>query len=376
MLVTVVGEPGIGKSRLADEFAAGVGAMVTVLRGQPRSYTDTATFSPAAAIVGDLAGIAAGDPPEKIRRLLRELVDRWSDPSEADRTVQRLALLFGMAERSDETAFVNDVQAGFVAVVDGMARDHPMIIVFEDVHSLEPPMLDLIERVAAPGRRGPSRVLILALARNELLELRPTWGSISDNAVLVRLNPLSPDDSIHLVRHAGSGQIADPQAKEIAERAGGNPFFIIETTGMLMLHADGTGTKARTPIPPTVQAVVSARLDALPLRLRDLARRASVFMYAFDREELAVIDDAATIEELQELEEAEVIVRENLVLADATRHAQRCRLRQPAETRTPPSPQPDSSIPSGQAAFIARRRPLRAGGDGFARPGAERTHGS
>ncbi len=311
VLVTILGEPGVGKSRLADEFAAGVGAMVTVLRGQPRSYTDTATFSPAAAIVGDLAGIAAGDPPDKIRRLLRELVDRWSDPSEADRTVQRLALLFGMAERSDETAFVNDVQAGFVAVVDGMARDHPMIIVFEDVHSLEPPMLDLIERVAAPGRRGPSRVLILALARNELLELRPTWGSISDNAVLVRLNPLSPDDSIHLVRHAGSGQIADPQAKEIAERAGGNPFFIIETTGMLMLHADGTGTKARTPIPPTVQAVVSARLDALPLRLRDLARRASAFLHDFDLEELAVIDAEANAEELQQLEDAEVIVRAN-----------------------------------------------------------------
>jgi class 3 adenylate cyclase/tetratricopeptide (TPR) repeat protein len=309
VLVTILGESGVGKSRLADEFAAGVGAMVTVLRGQPRTYTDTATFSPAAAIVGDLAGIAAGDPPEKIRHLLHALVDRWSEPSEADRTVQRLALLFGMAERSDEAAFVNDVQAGFVAVVDGMARDHPVIIVFEDAHSLEPPMLDLIERLAAPGRRGPSRVLILALARNELLEHRPDWGSINGNAVLLRLEPLSPEDSIQLVRHAGSAQIADPQATEIAARAGGNPFFIIETTGML-LHAAGGVTQARTPIPPTVQAVVSARLDALPVRLRDLARRASAFMHDFDLEELAVIDKDANAEELQQLEDAEVIVRD------------------------------------------------------------------
>src|SRR4029077_13982399 len=75
VLVTVVGEPGIGKSRLADELAAGVGALVAVLRGRPRSTTDSATFSPAATIVGDLAGIEAGDPPEKLRRLLRELVD-------------------------------------------------------------------------------------------------------------------------------------------------------------------------------------------------------------------------------------------------------------------------------------------------------------
>ena len=313
LLVTVVGEPGIGKSRLADELAAGVGALVTVLRGQPRTYTDTATFSPAAAIIGDLAGIGVGDPPETVRRLLRVLAERWIDPSEVEQTVQRLALLFGLAERRDETAFVNDVQAGFIAVVDGMARDHPVLIVFEDAHSLEPPMLDLIERLGAPGRRGPRRALIMALARNELLEHRPSWGSASGNAVLLRLDPLSPAESIHLVRHAGSGHIADPQAAEIAERAGGNPFFIIETTGMLMPKREGAAAGSPRSIPPTVQAVISARLDALPARLRDLARRASVFMYAFDREELAVVDDAATIEELQELEEAEVIARDQSV---------------------------------------------------------------
>jgi class 3 adenylate cyclase/tetratricopeptide (TPR) repeat protein len=314
VLVTVVGEPGIGKSRLADELAAGVGAVVAVLHGQARSYTDTATFSPAAAIVGDLAGIEAGDPPEKIRRLLRDVVDKWSDPSEVDRTVEWLALLFGMAERRHEAAFVSDVQAGFVTLVDGMARDHPVVIVFEDAHTLQAPMLDLVERLATPGRGGNRRALILVLARNELLELRPSWGSTTGNAVLLRLDPLSPADSIHLVRHAGAGRIADPQAMEIAERAGGNPFFIIETTGMLMTNdAAGAASGAHASIPPTVQAVVSARLDALPARLREVARRASVFMHAFDREELAVIDDAASVEELQELEDAEVIVRDNLV---------------------------------------------------------------
>ncbi|MDQ2942906.1 MAG: hypothetical protein M3R21_04450, partial [Candidatus Dormibacteraeota bacterium] len=125
------------------------------------------------------------------------------------------------------------------------------------------------------------------------------------------LDPLSPEESIYLVRHAGGEHIADPQAMEIAQRAGGNPFFIIETTGMLMPDGDRATAGARAPIPPTVQAVVSARLDRLPARLRDLARRASVFMYAFDLEELAVVDDARSEEELQELEEAEVVVRDN-----------------------------------------------------------------
>jgi len=209
VLVTVVGEPGIGKSRLADELAAGVGAAVVILRGQGRSSTDTATFSPAAAIIGDLAGIDAGDPPEKIRRQLRELVDRCCDPSEADHTVQRLALLFGLAERPDEAAFVHDVQAGVVAVIDGLARDHPVVMVFDDAHLLKPAMLDLIERLATRGTRGSRRALILALARNELLEQRPDWGSAAGNTVLLRLDPLSSEESIRLVRQAGGGHIAD-----------------------------------------------------------------------------------------------------------------------------------------------------------------------
>src|SRR6267378_3137829 len=297
VLVTV-----IGKSRLADELAAGVGALVVVLRGQARSYTDTATFSPAAAIVGDLVGIEVGDSLERVRALLRRLVERWSDPSEVDRTVQRLSLLFGMEDRGDETAFVHEVQAGFIAVIDGMARDHPVLIIFEDAHSLQPPML----------------------ARNELLEMRPNWGSTSQNAVQLRLEPLSGEDSIHLVRHAGSGHIADPEAVEIAERAGGNPCFIIETTGMLMPNGDRPSLGAHTPIPPTVQAVISSRLDALPARQRELARRASVFMYGFDMEELAVVDRSGTVEDLQELEDAEVVVRDTSATMAATwrmRHA-------------------------------------------------------
>jgi class 3 adenylate cyclase/tetratricopeptide (TPR) repeat protein len=310
VLVTVLGEPGIGKSRLADELAAGVGAAVVVLRGQPRSYTDTATFSPAAAIIGDLAGIDAGDPPDKVKSRLRELADRCCDPSEADLIAQRLALLFGLAERPEEAAFVHDVQAGFIAIIDGLARDHPVMMLFEDAHHLKPAMLDLVERLATPGRRGPRRALIVALARNELLEERPDWGSTSGNSVLLRLDRLSPSESINLVRQSGGGRIPEQQANEIAERAGGNPFFIIETTGMLMPNGDGTGPAVRAAIPPTVQAVVSARLDALPARLRELARRASVFMYAFDLAELDVIDGAADVKELQELEDAEVIVRQ------------------------------------------------------------------
>lgn len=305
VLVTIVGEPGIGKSRLVDELAAGVSAAVVVLRGQARAQTDTATFSPAAAIITDLAGISPRDDPSTIQQKLRDFAARASDDTSGDRTAQRLALLFGLGESRDETAFVHEVQAGFLSVIDFLARDHPVLLVFEDAHTFKAPMLDLVERLAIKNG-GPRRVLVVALARDELLEQRPTWAAGTSNAVLVRLEALSRDESVKLARHAGAGRIDEHEAIQIAERAGGNPFFIIETTGMLM----PVGASAVRAVPPTVQAVVSARVDALPARLRDIARRVSVFRYAFDLGELAIVDAAVTEDEIHALEDAEVVVRD------------------------------------------------------------------
>src|SRR2546429_720329 len=154
VLVTVAGEAGIGKSRLADELGAGVSAAVMILRGQSRAPTDTAPFSPAAAILADLAGIRPHDDSETIRRGLRELAERTGSESSAARTAQRLGQLFGLGESGDETAFVHEVQTGFVSVIDGLARDHPVLLVFEDAHTLKAPMLDLIERLGVKGA-GP-----------------------------------------------------------------------------------------------------------------------------------------------------------------------------------------------------------------------------
>ncbi|MGH2529989.1 MAG: tetratricopeptide repeat protein [Actinomycetota bacterium] len=310
VLVTVVGEPGIGKTRLADELIAGLGADMTVLIGRARSYTDTATFAPAAAIVADLAGVDDDDPAEKVQLRLRELADRFSDPSDSERIVARLALLFGLAQRGlEESAFVHDVQTGFVELIDGLSEDQPVVLVFEDVHTLKPPMLDLIERLGARAHRDARRALVLALTRPELLDDRATWGSSSVNAVLLRLVPLSSEESIELARQAGGGRIGETEAAEIAGRAGGNPYFIIETTGMLVAREDG-GRPSGATLPPTVQAIVSARLDALPTRLRELARRASAFFVSFDLDELGVIDPQATVEELGHLEDTEILVRD------------------------------------------------------------------
>ncbi|HET7339499.1 MAG TPA: adenylate/guanylate cyclase domain-containing protein, partial [Candidatus Dormibacteraeota bacterium] len=177
VLVTIVGEPGIGKSRIADELAAGLSAAVRVLRGHARSFTDSATFSPVAAIIADLAGIKDEDPENVVRNKLHALVLECCEAGDVERTADRLALLFGAATTArDESTFVQDVQAGFIDLVDGLARDHPALLIFDDAHTMRPAMLDLVERVGTPGRRGPRRALVLALARKELLDDRLTWG--------------------------------------------------------------------------------------------------------------------------------------------------------------------------------------------------------
>ena len=315
VLVTILGEAGIGKTRLAAELVAGLDASAVVARGRARSYTDTATFGPAAAIVGELAGIQDGEPHEQTSRRLHDLAERSVDASDVDVTAERLGLLFGVAGQREESAFVHDVTSGFIALVDGLAQKGTVVLVFEDVHSFAPMMLDLIERLGAKGSRGPRRALVVALARPELLQARPSWGTSSGNAVLVHLDPLSNEESIELVRAAGGDQIDDGESAAIAARAGGNPYFIIETTGMLINEGGAALAGGAANLPPTVQAVVAARLDALPFRLRELARRASVFLYSFDMTELAIVDGAATLAELQMLEDSEIIVRDEAKVA-------------------------------------------------------------
>jgi class 3 adenylate cyclase/tetratricopeptide (TPR) repeat protein len=311
LLVSILGEPGVGKSRLADELVAGLGSDVTVLRGRAEAYGDTATFAPVTAIVREIAGIDDEMPPEEAMGRLQEVVDGCCQPSEAERVAGRLGLTIGLgAPKREESVFVQDVQSGFLSLVEGLSGRGPVVLVFEDVHGLRPPMLDLIERVVTTRRNTPQRVLAIALGRPELLEERPAWGSGVVNAVTLRLDPLPEPEAVELVREAAGGRIADAEAVEIADRTGGNPFFIVETTGMVLrARQDGAASSGRA-LPPTVQAVVAARLDSLRHRLRDLARRASVFIYSFDLEELATVSDA-DVEDIRGLEEAEILVHED-----------------------------------------------------------------
>ena len=157
VLVTIAGEAGIGKSRLADELLAGLDERVTFMMARTRSHAETATFAPIAAVVADLAGIEDGDTADKTRQRLDELAARYAGAHDADRLVDRLGLLFRISERRDESAFVHDVHAGFLSLMDGLAAEQPVVIVVEDAHTLSGAMLDLIERLGlAAARRRPT----------------------------------------------------------------------------------------------------------------------------------------------------------------------------------------------------------------------------
>ena len=311
-LVTISGEPGSGKSRLADELLAGLDPGVAVLHGHTQVAADSASFAPVAAIVRQLARIEEHDTPDCAMARLRELVDGCCDATETERVAAGLGLSLGLTvPRLDESGFVQEVQGGFLRLIDSMSRGAPVVLTFEDAHDLEPPMLDLIELIASSRRRGAA--LVIALARLALHELRPSWGADANDHSELKLGPLSDDESVELVRQAGGDRIAEADAVVVAERAGGNPFFIIETTGMLLSE----GADHASAVPPTVQAVVAARIDSLPVATRDLARRASVFLHSFDVEELGALmgDDTRAVEadgirdRLRELENAELLVR-------------------------------------------------------------------
>jgi class 3 adenylate cyclase/tetratricopeptide (TPR) repeat protein len=313
-LVTLFGEAGIGKSRLTQEVVAGLAEGTTALVGRVQSSEWGATFAPVAEMVRDLAGLDDGVAEAEAIERLQEVVDGCCEPSESERVAARIALaldLGGGEDEPDQSSFVQAVQSGFTTLIEGLTRQGPVVLVFDDVHQAGKPMLDLIERlVAAPHRGSGGPLLVLAAARPELLEFRPTWGSTAANEARIRLEPLGPAESVELARQAGGGRLRESTAERVAARADGNPFFIIETTGMLLHEEDTLPAHQAAPLPPTVQAVVAARLDQLPLHLRDVARRVAVYLYSFDLDELRLVAPNATEQDLSHLEDEEIVVRD------------------------------------------------------------------
>jgi class 3 adenylate cyclase/tetratricopeptide (TPR) repeat protein len=257
-LFTLLGAAGIGKSRLVAELVSTVSESATVVSGRCLSYGDGITFWPLAEIVRELTGDGV-DP----RSAIVELV---ADDDAADRIGDRIAATLGRdhAEASAEETFWA-VRRLFQA----LARRRPLLVVFEDIHWGEPTFLDMIDHLADRSRDAP--IFLLCVARPELLEKRSSWGGGMLNATSLALQPLSETEANALIDHlAGEAELPGVDRRRITEAAEGNPLFVEQMLAMLV--EDG----GELEIPPTIQGLLSARLDRLGAEERAVIERASV----------------------------------------------------------------------------------------------------
>ena len=257
-LFTILGEPGIGKSRLASEFVARLDGEAVSLVGRCHSYGEGLTFHPLRQVIEQAAGQVSADA---IRDLLRDDVD-------AEAIAGRVAVLVGSAESG------GSAEESFWAVrrlLEAIAREGPHVLVLEDLHWAEPTFLDLVEYLAE-WTEAP--VLLLCLARPELLERRPVWGGGKANATSVTLGPLHRDETEALVESLPRGAAIGAEARaRVAAAAAGNPLFAEQLTASF---AEGSVQGGGISVPPTIRALLAARLDRLGPGERAVIERAAV----------------------------------------------------------------------------------------------------
>jgi class 3 adenylate cyclase/tetratricopeptide (TPR) repeat protein len=284
-LVTVVGQAGVGKTRLLREFEHSLAASdppVLLRKGRCLPFGSSVVYWPLSEMLRAECAIVDGDPAEvawaKLSTRLGPLLASTGGEDVVARRIALLARLLGIevpdAAESSERDDAQSVREGFFGAVrtwlEAIANDEPLVLAWEDIHWADEGMLDLIEYLSQ-WLRAP--VLQVCLARDELLERRPSWGASRRTTTSVFLDPLAPADTRELIgallRDAG----ATPEVLEaLAERAEGNPLFAEE---MVQRLAEEGSTRAAE-LPDTVQGLLAARLDSLEPLERHLVAHAAV----------------------------------------------------------------------------------------------------
>ncbi len=304
-LFTIFGEPGIGKSRLGREFVDGV-ERASVLTGRCLPYGEGVTYWPLGEMIKAAAGIADDDPLEEAFEKLRACCAE-------DAVADVLGLASGLLEALEGEHGAQEISWAAREVMARLSDVQPLILVFEDIHWAEPPLLDLIEYIA-DGVRAP--LLVLCLARPELLDSRTGWGGGRVRSTAIELEPLSGEESEELVESlvaqlaASDGEPPPDLTQEVLERTEGNPLFVEETIRMLVESGEGAAGLDR--VPDTLQALIAARIDHLPRDGKTLLQRAAVIGRVFWRGALEHLSpDVADVDGLlDDLLERELLLRE------------------------------------------------------------------
>jgi DNA-binding SARP family transcriptional activator len=270
MTVTVTGEAGLGKTRLVQEFADGLGNEAHVLTGRCRSYGEGITFWPLREVAHQAAD---GDSPEKIKSLL-------ADEADAAAVADQLYRALGPGPQGRTAAA--EIFWAARRFLEALARHRPVLIVFEDMHWAEPTFLDLVESLAL--QPGKSPITIVCLARPELLDQRPAWAAEADRAVSIQLTPLGEGAAAALLDSVSAGQRIAPSTRaRLIDTAGGNPLYLEQLTVSL---SEQSASDIRPALPPTIQALLSARLQRLGPGASSVLVRAAVIGKDFGEREI------------------------------------------------------------------------------------------
>jgi predicted ATPase len=264
-LVTIVGDAGIGKSRLVEEALATIGA--TIVRGRCLPYGEGITYWPVVEVLKQLRVVPSNEvAAAAIRSLLGE---------------------------TDAVASSEEIAWAFRKTLELAAAERPLVVVFDDIHWGDETFLDLVEHVALLSSDAP--ILLLCVARSDLTERRPAWP------VTLRLEPLTEENVGHLIPERIIGDLRE----RIARAAGGNPLFV----GEMLAMASGDGEVV---VPPSLHALLGARLDQLEPRERAVLERGAVEGEVFHRGAV----QALTREEIQITPRLAALVRKELIRPD------------------------------------------------------------
>lgn len=310
-LVTLVGVPGIGKSRLIDELRRAVGAerghATTWYQGRSLPYGDGISVSALVEIVRAHVGALASDTVAGVEAKTDHAVKTLlGQGREAEWVARQLRPLVGIADVESATDR-DEAFAAWRRFLEALADDRPCVLVFEDLQWADETLLDFVDRLAEWVSNVP--LLILATARPELLDRRPQWAGGKPNASTLSLGPLSDSDSSRLLAALSQRRPATDEAWSVLiEKVGGNPFYAEQYARGLEEH-DAT---SEPPLPETVQGMIAARLDLLPPGEKGLLQDAAVLGEIFSTAGVAALqgtDQSAVDARLQELERKQFLQR-------------------------------------------------------------------